>query len=201
MSNYHRLKNIDFSEIDMSRDPYTWYYSYKELQDMLNDVCKNHTLKKVYVELGAFLEADYHGENYYDFSYSNSMLFLLFDNIAIDLYVESTGMIKCRTIDLYYVLIKNIKDFPLEELDETYGCFYELSNEFRLPYAGQKVTEVVVDNVNIYPYSLDSFDNEKAKASAAANELPNNIHFKLANGVYFGIYADNIESFYIELKK
>ena len=38
-------------------------------------------------------------------------------------------------------------------------------------------------------------------AKDCTNSLPNNIHFILDNGVDFGIYAEEMEYYYIELKE
>ena len=48
---------------------------------------------------------------------------------------------------------------------------------------------------------IRSFDEEKAKAAEENNSLPDHVHFHLRNGVDFGVYSEQIEYFYIELKK
>ena len=52
---------------------------------------------------------------------------------------------------------------------------------------------------NCYLFPLKGFDEEIAQVAEKSNSLPNHIHFKLNNGVDFGIYADKLEYFYIEL--
>ena len=58
-----------------------------------------------------------------------------------------------------------------------------------------------MDRIDYYPFSLNGFDEKKAKESEQTNSLPNNIHFILDNGVDFGIYAEEMEYYYIELKE
>lgn len=54
--------------------------------------------------------------------------------------------------------------------------------------------------IDTYPFTPHNFDKEKAKTAEKTKSLPNGIHFHLENGVDFGIYGEEIEYFYIELK-
>lgn len=196
----YRFGRVDYSTITTPNEERKWYYSNIELQDKLNNLCKNHTLKKVYADLRGYLESFHQDNNYYDFSYFGGPVILIFDNIAIELCVHGTGMVECRAINLWDVKIKSTKDFPPSNMGlvgDNY--FYDLSEQFQLKYEGYTVEEVVVDNTDCYPFSLSRFDEEKAKKAEETNSLPNNVHFYLANGVDFGVYADDIEYFYIEL--
>ncbi|MBQ3014115.1 MAG: hypothetical protein IJN07_03630 [Clostridia bacterium] len=200
MSNNHFGK-VNFSTIITPDEECTWFYSYQELQDELNEVCKNHILKKVYTGLQGYLESFLHRENYYDFSYLGGSVILLFDNIAIELCVHGMGMIQYRQINLLDIKIKKTKDFPPDNMGlKGNNYFYDLSEQFQLTYESKKVINITVDQVNEYPFSLQGFDEEKAQLAEKTNSLPNAIHLHLENGVDFGIYADDIEYFYIELK-
>ena len=199
MSN-HRFGKVNYSTIVTPDEEGTFYYSYTELQSMLNDLCKGHTLKKVYADLQGYLESFHQGDNYYDFSYFGGPVLLMFDNIAIELCVHGTGMVECRSINLWDVKIKSTKDFPPSNMGlvgDNY--FYDLSEQFQLKYEGYTVEEVIVDNTDCYPFSLSRFDEEKAKIAEETNTLPDHVHFRLNNGVDFGVYSDAIEYFYIEL--
>lgn len=200
MSN-HRFGKVNYSTIVTPDEEGTFYYSYTELQSMLNDLCKGHTLKKVYADLQGYLESFHQGDNYYDFSYFGGPVLLIFDNIAIELCVHGTGMVECRAINLWGVKIKSTKDFPPSNMGlvgDNY--FYDLSEQFQLKYEGYTVEEVVVNNTDCYPFSLSRFDEEIAKVAEETNTLPDHVHFRLSNGVDFGVYSDAIEYFYIELK-
>ena len=201
MSN-NRFGRVNYSTIITLDDEYKWYYSYQELQKELNELCKNHILKKVYVDLQGYLESFHQSENYYDFSYLGGPVFLLLDNIAIELLIHGIGMIQLRAVKLWDVKIKDTKDFPPNDMGlKGSNYFYDLGNQFQLTYEGQKVLSVIVDETDCYPFYLEGFDEEKAKLAEENNSLPNNIHFKLENGIDFGIYADCVEWFYIELEK
>ena len=200
MSN-HRFGKVNYSTIVTPDEEGAFYYSYTELQSMLNDLCKEHTLEKVYADLQGYLESFHQGDNYYDFSYFGGPVLLIFDNIAIELCVHGTGMVECRAINLWDVKIKSTKDFPPSNMGfvgDNY--FYDLSVQFQLKYEGYTVEEVVVDNTDCYPFSLSRFDEEKAKVAEETNTLPDHVHFHLSNGVDFGVYSNDIEYFYIELK-
>ncbi len=199
---FHRFGKVDFSTIIASGEECQWYYSYQELQSDLNDICKNHELKKVYAGLQGYLESLRQSENYYDFSYLGGSVILIFDNVAVKLCVHGVGMIQCCKIKLCDIKIKNTKDFPPSDMGlKGDNYFYDLGNQFQLSYEGQKVVSVLVDKTNSYPFYLEGFDEQKAKLAEETNSLPNNIHFQLENGVDFGVYADYLEWFYIELKK
>ena len=148
------------------------------------------------------MESFHHSDNYYDFSYLGGSVLLIFDNVAVELCVHGTGMVQCRTMNLWDVKIRTTKDFPPSDMGligDRY--FYDLSMQFQLTYENQIVERVVVDNVDAYPFSLSGFDEEKAKAAEENNSLPDHVHFHLRNGVDFGVYSEQIEYFYIELKK
>lgn len=201
---YQEFGKVDFSTIITPDEEYKWCYSYQELQNELNNICKNHTLKKVYADLQGYLESLDQGENYYDFSYFGGPVILIFDNTAVELCIHGEGMVQYRAINLSDVKINNTKDFPPDDMGvENNNYFYDLSKQFELSYEEQNVLSVSVDATDCYAFSLESFGFDKKKADSAmeANILPNNIHFQLSNGVDFGIYADVIEYFYIELEK
>lgn len=197
-----RFGKVNYSTIVTPDEEGQFYYSYTELQDKLNELCKNHTLKKVYADLQGYLESCHQDDNYYDFSCFGGPLLFVLDNIAIEICVHGKGMVEFRAINLWDIKIKSTKDFPPSNMGlvgDNY--FYDLSEKFQLKYEGYTVQEVVVDNIDWYPFSLSSFDEEKAKIAEKTNSLPDHIHFHLSNGVDFGVYWDAIEDFYIELSK
>ena len=53
MSN-HRFGKVNYSTIVTPDEEGAFYYSYTELQSMLNDLCKEHTLEKVYADLQGY---------------------------------------------------------------------------------------------------------------------------------------------------
>lgn len=197
-----RFGKVNYSTIVTPDEEGQFYYSYTELQDKLNELCKNHTLKKVYADLQGYLESLQQGDNYYDFSCFGGPLLFVLDNIAIEICVHGKGMVEFRAINLWDIKIKSTKDFPPSNMGlvgDNY--FYDLSEQFQLKYEGYTVQEVVVDNIDWHPFSLRRFDEEKAKIAEKTNSLPDHIHFHLSNGVDFGVYSDAIEDFYIELSK
>ncbi len=198
---YRSYGRINFSQITLPEGERAWYYSYEELQATLNAVCKNHRLKKVYVSLISYLESLAHRANYYDFSYLGGPAILIFDNVAIEIFVHGLGMVQYREMNLWDVKIRNTKDYPpRDESVSGNRYFYDLGNTFELSFEDQTVTEVAVDRIDCYPFSLNGFDEEAAELAEQTNSLPNHIHFRLDNGVDFGIYAEDMEYFYIELK-
>lgn len=195
-----RYDIVSYSKIITPDDESKWYYSYQELQIELNDLCKNHILKKAYVDLQGYLESFHHSENYYDFSYLGDAVILLFDNIAIEIHIHGTGMVQYRTINLQNIEILNVVDVPPSDMGLTGdNYFYDLGNQFQLSYEKQEVMCVQVDATDCYPFGAKGYDEQKARAAEKTHSLPNNIHFMLENNVDFGIYADEIELFYIKL--
>lgn len=197
----HGFGRVCYSTIITPDEEGVFYYSYSELQDKLNNLCKEHTLKKVYADLKGYLESFHHSENYYDFSYFGGPVILVFDNIVFELCIHGMGMVEFRNINPDDIRITDTKDFPPDNMGwagDNY--FYDLSEQFELNYEGQVVREVIVDNIDAYPFSLSGFDEKKAKKAEETNSLPDNVHFHLGNGVDFGIYSDSVEWFYIKLR-
>ena len=103
-------------------------------------------------------------------------------------------------MDPWEVRFRKKYDFPPDDeymFSEKYS--YDLGNEFGLQYEEQEVVEVFVDRTDCYAFDVSGLDEEKAEAAEKDNMLPNGIHFKLTNGVDFGICADDSENFYIEV--
>ena len=199
---YNRFGRVNYSTISTPETDHNWIYSYQELQDDLNNICKNHTLKKAYVSLQGYLESCNKSENYYDFSYSGGSVILILDNIAVEICIHAVGMVEYRRINLCDIKIKTTKDFPPSGMGlKGDNYFYDLGNQFQLTYEGQKVLSVIVDKTNCYAFYIEGFDEKKANIAEENECLPANIHFKLENGVDFGIYADWLEWFCIKLEK
>ncbi len=200
MSN-HGYGRIQYSVITIPNEELSWCYSYQELQKELDSLCKNHKLEKVYVRLENYLACEHYDGNYCNFDIRSDTLIVL-DNAAIELCIHGEGMIQYRIIDFQDIKIKNTKDYPPSNLvlaRETY--YYDLSTDFELSYEGLEIVSVLVDKTAYYVFSLDGYDEEKADVAAHEKRLPNGVHFYLENGVDFGICADDIEYFYIKLKR
>ncbi len=198
--NYFGFEKVNYLTISMPDEKITWCYSYLELQNRLNEFCKNHTLKKVYVSLISYLESYSHNKNYYSFSYLGGPAILVFDNVAIEFCVHGEGLVQYKEMNPWDVRVRKNYDLPPDDdyvFDDRY--FYDLGKQFELQYEEQKVTEVLVDKTDSYAFDLSGLDEEKANAAEQANMLPNGMHFRLANGVDFAVCADEIECFYIEL--
>ena len=199
MSNRYHEK-INYSTITMINNDSLWCYDYRELQVKLNEICKNHTLKKVYVSLYNYLESEHFNENYYNFDIGAGSLIIL-DNVAVELGIHGEGMINFRLLNLGDIKIKNTTDYPPNNLLTTEDKFYyDMTDEFSMSLSEEKVIGITVDNIDSYPFTIEGYDNQQAELSAEANLLPNSVHFKLKNGVDFGLYADAVEYFYIKLK-
>ena len=197
----HCYGKVRYSVITTIDSESVWCYSHAELQELLTTLCRGQILKKVYASLSGYLESMRHDKNYYDFSYFGGGVVLLFDTLAVELFVHAMGMMQYRILDLRDIQIRETKGFPPREAwvsDDTY--YYDLSEQFALSFTDKTVLEVVVDATNCYPFSLEGFDTERAVLAEQQNCLPENIHFKLDNGVDLGLYGDCIEWFYIELK-
>ena len=198
---YHEFDKVNYSTIVTPDSARKFYYSYAELQGELNELCRKHTLKKVYVSLHGYLESTYQRENYYDFSDFGGLVILILDNTAIEFCIYGTGLVACRSMNLWDIRITNEKDLPPSDMwiRKNY-YFYDLSKQFLLKYEDHTVQKVVVDNIDYYAFKSRGLDENKAKIAAETSALPDCVHFYLSNGVDFGIYSDAIEYFHIELK-
>lgn len=192
---------VKYTTITCTDEEFKWCYSYNELQTILNDICQNHTIKKLYVGLQAFLESSNYKKSYYDFSYFGGSVIMLFDSIGIEFLVHGTGMIEYRKLNLSDIVTKETKDFPPADMGESSdNYYYDLSSAFDLNYENEKVKRVKVDRIAYYSFSLSDFDEQKAEEAMKENNLPNNIHFMLENGLDLCIYANDIEGVDIGIK-
>lgn len=194
------FEKVNYLTVTTPDIEYIWCYSYLELQNKLNELCKNHTLKKVYVNLISYLESYSHNKNYYSFSYLGGPVILVFDNVAIEFCVHGEGLVQYKEMNLWDVRVRKNYDLPPDDEYIFDRYFYDLGKQFELQYEEQQITEVIVDRTDSYVFDVSGFDKVKANAAEKANMLPNGMHFRFANGVDFGVYADDIEYFYIELK-
>ncbi len=190
-------EKMDCLTITMPDEEFTWCYSYLELQNKMNDLCKNHILKKVYVQLISYVESLSHNENYYSFSYLGGPVIMIFDNVAVEFEILGVGLFRYRVMNLWEVKIKKVKDLLLGDMSSFH--FYDLGREFKLRYEEQKITDVFVERIDYYPFDITGFDKDKARDAEKNNALPYKIWFNLANGVSFGLCADKLENFYIDL--
>lgn len=196
---YYGFEKVNYLTVTTPDIEYIWCYSYLDLQDRLNELCKNHTLKKVYASLIGYLESYSHNKNYYDFSYLGGPVILIFDNVAIEFCIHGVGLVKYREMNPWDVKVRKSYDLPPDDEYIFNRYFYDLGKQFELQYEEQQVNEVIVDRTDCYVFDVSGFDEERAQAAEKANLLPNGMHFRLANGVDFAVCADEIEYFYIEL--
>lgn len=192
---------MEYSTIKIDETEPLWCYSAKELQCVLNDLCRDHTLKTVYVDLRGYVESLRNDENFIDLSHLGGPIVLLFDTLAIELFIHADGMVQYRVCQLHNIKISSANDYIPENIGFIGGNHYrDLKDQFELRFEEQRVESVSVDSIDCYPFDLSDFDKEKAEAAQEINDLPSAIHLKLQNGVDFTLYGE-IEYYSIKLKK
>jgi hypothetical protein len=196
---YYGFEKVNYLTVTTPDIEYSWCYSYLDLQDRLNELCKNHTLKKVYVNLISYAESYSQDINYYSFSYLGGPAILIFDNVAIEFCIHGVGLVKYREMNPWDVKVRKSYDLPPDDEYIFDRYFYDLGKQFELQYEKEQVNKVIVDRTDYYAFDVNGFDEERVQASEKANILPKGMHFRLANGVDFAVCADEIEYFYIEL--
>ena len=199
---YHGFGRIPYTTIISKRPEYIWSYSNTELEETFNALLQGKRLKKVFTGLCGYIDGAQREENYYDFTYMGGTVLMVFShNIALEIAIHAEGMIEYRIHSVSDLEFHHTKDFPPEDLVLSEKYFYDMKEVFELTYEGEFIDAVQVDGADTYAFSARNFDQEKATLAMYQKKLPTNLHFKLSNGVDFGIYGDVIEYFDIYLKK
>jgi hypothetical protein len=97
--------------------------------------------------------------------------------------------------------IEDKYDYMPDQYDPTYADLMELRDYFEEEYSGKRIIRAEVKHTDMWGFSLEVFDEERADNAAAANGLPERIVFHLANDVQLKLICDDLEYCYIIIEK
>ena len=193
-------KRRSYNIVRMEDSTWNWCYSALELQELLNELCRGQKLLRWMAELVGYAEAAPRGDNFLDLSYMGGNTLLIFSDVVLEFDIHVEGLIGYRFCKPWNVHIRPVNDRIPEDYITNPIYFCDLKDDFQLEYVGSTVQEVTVKPTDTWGFSAVGFDEVKAYAAAKANDLPNEIHFMLDNGVELCLYADQLEYYMIELK-
>lgn len=199
MSWMHKRRNYNIVRIEDST--WNWCYSAHELQSLLNELCRGQKLLRWMAELVEYAETEPDRNNFLDFSYMGGNMLLFFSDIVLEFDIRVEGLVGYRFCKPWNVHICPLNDGIREDYITNPIYFCDLKEDFQLEYANSTVQEVTVKPTDTWGFSAVGFDEVKAYASAKANDLPNEIHFMLDNGVELCLYATQLEYYMVELKE
>ena len=200
MSYRSRFGRVHYSFISYDDSNMKWCYSAKMLEKELNEKCCGQTVTNIYAGLNGYLETMHWSENFYDFSYMGGPLLVFFEKWVLVLYIHGLGMIEYCFLDIWDVKVKETIDYIPDNLGlKGDNSFYNLNNQFYLKFVGSKIIDIDVGRSNCYPFSLSTFDEERAGLAEKKNDLPERISLNFENKVKFMLVADDIEYFYVKL--
>ena len=180
-----------------------WVYSATEFRNALHQTLTGQTLKKVFVSLYGYLEANKRNENDFDFSYRGGTLLLVLDSSVLELVIHGHGMMEYRLVPVYEARMHpctNRDQLP-SEFSQRDDVYYDLGQDFGLRCCCQTVDAVAVEKTNVYPFPLQGFDETLASEAEARSDLPQEVALHMDNGVALRLQADELEYFYVKLEE
>ena len=192
-------KKMSYNIIRIENSEWHWCYSAKELEKVLNDLCRGQKFLRCMAELRGYLYMVRRSENYLDLSDMGGHTLIIFDKAVIEFDIRVEGLIGYRIAKPWDLHIHPVYDYvPSDYItDSIYFC--DVKNDFELDFECHTVCNIQVDNTDTWGFSAKGFDEELADAAAKTNDLPQAIHFMLDNNVDFYLMADQIEYYMIEL--
>lgn len=197
--NWDEQGKIDYYKIDLPDQEYKTSYSAAELSDELSHLLRGKTLKMMCADLHGYIDSQQYGGNKISFSCSGGPALLLFDDVAVDLFIHGEGMIQYRVFEAFddKCIAKKRGYAPLESYNMP-AYYYDLAADLSLSYEGSTVNNIEISPTTVWPFYQGWFDEEKANAS---NGLPNIIKFQLSNNVQICFAGDCIEYYYMYLEQ
>ena len=200
-----RFGKIEYTEITIpdyvEGAPMKWCYSAKELQEELSQKFIGHKLIAVYVGLDGYLNSFHLETNYIDMSYLFGGCIVLFDNAVLDLGLHVAGEFNYRIIPPYLVKRRTRKDYAPDDYNALLDCYVNIENhDITVEIANQAVTDITVPGMDMWAFSIDGFDEEKADAAAQANDLPAEIDIHTEKYT-IRIIGDDIEYYVLKIDK
>ena len=168
-----RNKRITYSVINISdNSEWKWCYSAKELQEELNILFTNQSIKSIFVQLYGYL-ASHHSKNYIDLSCEAGGCIVVFDKSIIELEIHAEGQINYRFLSINNVEIKTVKDYPPKDYDTLINSYFDIVNhDISIDIINKRVTGFDVIGTDMWCFSLKSFNNDLAKIASLKHDLP-----------------------------
>lgn len=189
----------NYNIIRIEDSPWSWCYSARELESLLNSVCRGNKLLRCMVELRGFLDAVPYDGNLLDLSYMGGNALLIFDKTVLEFDIRVEGLIGYRIVKPWNVHIHPVYDSIPQDYITNPIYFCDVKSDLATDYEGRTVCDVKIDTTNTWGFSARGFNSEKASAAAAAHDLPDKIHFILNNGMDFCLIADSLEYYMIKV--
>ena len=196
--NWEEHGKIEYYEIRLPEHEPETVYSAEELCADLSGFLAGKTLKKIFVSLRGFIDSSQRTENSLDFSYMGGEILLLFDDLAVELYIHAQGMIQYHVYeDIDPNVFVKKRGFAPEDTYSNDSYFCDIAPLLALKYENSRVKTVEVFPTDTWPFSQSWFDEAKAEASG---HLPNLIKLSMSNGVRVCFEGDIIEYYYMWLE-
>lgn len=190
---YNENQKYHYYRISGLPDNWEWCYSANELEKKLNQLTKGLVLNNLYVYLDSYL--DRRGDNWkcLDLTFVGGYVLLIFNKLAVAFALHVEGMVEYSIFSPSQIHIEEEYDYIPDRYEPSYADLVELKDYFEEEYTGKRIIKTEVKHTDMWGFSLEGFDKERADNAAAANDLPERIVFHLANNVQLKLVCDDLE--------
>ena len=177
-----------------------WCYSAAELETRLNERLKGLVLEKLYIYFSDYQRGTCHDRESLNLSCIGGFSLLVFDRLAVGLFLDIQGMVRCRIFSPEQLRFEDVCG-PAPEDWSREMFVVELQTCFAAEYSGQRVAKVEVPQTDMWGMVLKSFDRARAEKEADAKDLPDGVFFYLENGTKVKLMCDESEYCHIVVKQ
>lgn len=173
----HRFQRTEYTVFEIPKKiegtEWQWCYSAKELQEELQGHFTGKTIKAVYVVLEGYLESSHHTTDCIDLSCEGGGCIVVFDDGVLELVLHAKGQFNYRIDPPNVIKTHDTKDFTPNDCNKLGECFFNIENhDISVGIAGQVVQDIRVIGTDMWCFSLENFDSNKARQAANEKNLP-----------------------------
>lgn len=193
----HRYEKMKYTVFDIPEkiegSEWKWCYSAKELEQELRLCFVGKAIKGVYAELKGYLTSSHHSVDYIDLSFEGGGCVIVFENAVLELGLHAEGQFNYRIDPLEQIKTHSVKDYPPDDCNEIIDCFLDIENhDITVKIAGQTVKDIRVPGTDMWSFSLEGFDEHKARVAAKKCDLPSEIDLYM-DGYIIRLIGDDME--------
>ena len=175
---WESLGKSELFQFNLPKKDFEWCYSAKAFNDALNEICMGKKIDAIYVSATNYADP-LKVENDYVNYYIGSEMFVVLDDVILNLLIFAYGLFKWRSFDISEVSIMGPRVDFIRDGDSEFCNIHNVYNAFKLDYRNSKIDEVIVQDTDDFPWEACGFDESKLGNPI---ELPEEVFLKFENG-------------------
>lgn len=197
----HRFCKVQYTEFIQPDAEWQWCYSAKELQKLLRASFAGKKLNGLFVELEGYLESGNHSTDYIDLSCEGGGCKLIIGDELLELGLHAEGQFNYHISPLNTVTFHSTKDFPPSDFAKLGDCYFDVNDhDITTKIVGQIIRNIEVKGTNMWCFSIETFDKEKAEFAAKKNDLSAEIDI-ITDFFTVRLIGDDIEYYRLKIEK